>query len=71
MYINGGTFTTTDPNKALGKVGDARVVVPCQTVYVDKNAKYPDYKNAAIEISGGQFSDDACKSYMAENHTVK
>lgn len=71
VYINGGTFTTTDPNKALGKVGDSRVVVPCQTVYVDKDSSYPDYKNAAIEISGGQFSDDACKSYLAENHTVK
>lgn len=71
VSIKGGVFTTSDPDKKTGCVGDSKIVVPCQTVYVDKDAKYPDYKNAAIEISGGQFSDDACKSYLAENHTVK
>lgn len=71
VYINGGTFTTTDPNGELGKVGDSRVAVPCQTVYVDKASQYPDYENATIEISGGKFSDDSCKDYLAEGHEVK
>lgn len=70
VYINGGTFTTTDPNGELGKVGDSRVAVPCQTVYVDKASQYPDYENATIEISGGKFSDDSCKDYLAEGYGI-
>lgn len=70
VYINGGTFTTTDPNGELGKVGDSRVAVPCQTVYVDNASQYPDYENATIEISGGKFSDDSCKDYLAEGYGI-
>ena len=70
VYINGGTFTTTGPNGELGKVGDSRVAVPCQTVYVDKASQYPDYENATIEISGGKFSDDSCKDYLAEGYGI-
>lgn len=70
VYINGGTFTTTDPNGELGKVGDSRVAVPCQTVYVDKASQYPDYENATIEISGGKFSDGSCKDYLAEGYGI-
>lgn len=70
VYINGGTFTTTDPNGELGKVGDSRVAVPCQTVYVDKASQYPDYENATIEISGGKFSDDSSKDYLAEGYGI-
>ena len=70
VYINGGTFTTTDPNGELGKVGDSRIVVPCQTVYVDNASQYPDYENATIEISGGKFSDDSCKDYLAEGYGI-
>lgn len=70
VNINGGTFTTTDPNGELGKVGDSRVAVPCQTVYVDKASQYPDYENATIEISGGKFSDDSCKDYLAEGYGI-
>lgn len=66
VTINGGTFTTTDPDDKTGRVGDSRIVVPCQTVYVDKDSKYPDYENATIEISGGSFSDDACCDYLAD-----
>lgn len=66
VTIKGGTFTTTDPDDKTGRVGDSRVVVPCQTVYVDKDSKYPDYENATIEISGGSFSDDACCDYLAD-----
>ena len=70
VYINGGTFTTTGPNGELGKVGDSRVAVPCQTVYVYKASQYPDYENATIEISGGKFSDDSCKDYLAEGYGI-
>lgn len=71
VTIKGGTFTTTDPDTKKGCVGDSRIVVPCQTVYVDKASQYPDYENATIEISGGKFSDDSCKDYLAEGHEVK
>lgn len=71
VNIKGGTFTTTDPDTKKGCVGDSRIVVPCQTVYVDKASQYPDYENATIEISGGKFSDDSCKDYLAEGHEVK
>lgn len=70
VTINGGTFTTTDPDKKTGRVGDSRVVVPCQTVYVDKDSQYPDYENATVEISGGKFSDDACKDYLADGYGI-
>ena len=70
VTIKGGTFTTTDPDKKTGRVGDSRVVVPCQTVYVDKDSQYPDYENATIEISGGKFSDNACKDYLAEGYGI-
>lgn len=70
VTIKGGTFTTTDPDTKKGCVGDSRIVVPCQTVYVDKASQYPDYENATIEISGGKFSDDSCKDYLAEGHGI-
>lgn len=70
VTINGGTFTTTDPDTKKGCVGDSRIVVPCQTVYVDKASQYPDYENATIEISGGKFSDDSCKDYLAEGYGI-
>lgn len=70
VTIKGGTFTTTDPNTKKGCVGDSRIVVPCQTVYVDKASQYPDYENATIEISGGKFSDDSCKDYLAEGYGI-
>ena len=44
--------------------------MPCQTVYVDKASQYPDYENATIEISGGKFSDDSCKDYLAEGYGI-
>ena len=68
VYINGGTFTTTDPNGKLGKVGDSHVVVPCKTLFVDKYSNYSDYENAQIIVSGGKFSDDACKDYLADGY---
>lgn len=68
VYINGGTFTTTDPNGKLGKVGDSRIVVPCKTLFVDKYSNYSDYENAQIIVSGGKFSDDACKDYLADGY---
>ena len=70
VTIKGGTFTTTDPDTKKGCVGDSRIVVPCQTVYVDKASQYPDYENATIEISGGKFSDDSCKDYLAEGYGI-
>ena len=70
VAIKGGTFTTTDPDTKKGCVGDSRIVVPCQTVYVDKASQYPDYENATIEISGGKFSDDSCKDYLAEGYGI-
>ena len=70
VTIKGGTFTTTDPDTKKGCVGDSRVAVPCQTVYVDKASQYPDYENATIEISGGKFSDDSCKDYLAEGYGI-
>lgn len=70
VTIKGGTFTTTDPDKKTGRVGDSRIVVPCKTVYLDKASQYPDYENAKIEISGGRFSDDACKDYLAEGYGI-
>lgn len=70
VTINGGTFTTTDPDTKKGCVGDSHVVVPCQTVYVDKDSQYPDYENATVEISGGKFSDDSCKDYLADGYGI-
>lgn len=70
VTIKGGTFTTTDPDTKKGCVGDSRIVVPCQTIYVDKASQYPDYENATIEISGGKFSDDSCKDYLAEGYGI-
>lgn len=70
VTIKGGTFTTTDPDTKKGCVGDSRIVVPCQTVYVDKASQYPDFENATIEISGGKFSDDSCKDYLAEGYGI-
>lgn len=70
VTIKGGTFTTTDPDTKKGCVGDSRIVVPCQTVYVDKASQYPDYEYATIEISGGKFSDDSCKDYLAEGYGI-
>lgn len=70
VTIKGGTFTTTDPDDKTGRVGDSRIVVPCQTVYVDKDSKYPDYENATIEISGGSFSDYTCQNYIANGYGV-
>lgn len=70
VTIKGGTFTTNDPDTKKGCVGDSRIVVPCQTVYVDKASQYPDYENATIEISGGKFSDDSCKDYLAEGYGI-
>lgn len=70
VTIKSGTFTTTDPDTKKGCVGDSRIVVPCQTVYVDKASQYPDYENATIEISGGKFSDDSCKDYLAEGYGI-
>ncbi len=70
VTINGGMFTTTDPDKKTGCVGDSRVVVPCQTVYVDKASQYPDYENATVEIFGGKFSDDSCKDYLADGYGI-
>ena len=70
VTIKGGTFTTTDPDTKKGCVGDSRIVMPCQTVYVDKASQYPDYENATIEISGGKFSDDSCKDYLAEGYGI-
>lgn len=70
VYINGGTFTTTDPNGELGKVGDSRVAVPCKTLFVDKYSNYSDYENAQIIVSGGKFSDNACKDYLADGYGI-
>ncbi len=70
VTINGGTFTTTDPDDKTGRVGDSRVVVPCQTVYVDKDSRHSDYENATIEISGGSFSDYTCQNYIANGYGV-
>ena len=70
VTINGGTFTTTDPDTKKGCVGDSRIVVPCQTVYVDKASQYPDYENATIEISGGSFSDDKADDYLEQTYTL-
>ena len=70
VTIKGGTFTTTDPDSKKGCVGDSRIVVPCQTVYVDKASQYPDYENATIEISGGSFSDDEADDYLEQTYTL-
>lgn len=70
VTIKGGTFTTTDPDTKKGCVGDSRIVVPCQTVYVDKASQYPDYENATIEISGGSFSDDKADDYLEQTYTL-
>lgn len=70
VTIKGGTFTTTDPDTKKGCVGDSRIVVPCQTVYVDKASQYPDYENATIEISGGSFSDVKADDYLEQTYTL-
>lgn len=70
VNIKGGTFTTTDPDTKKGCVGDSRIVVPCQTVYVDKASQYPDYENATIEISGGSFSDVKADDYLEQTYTL-
>lgn len=71
VAILGGTFKTTDPDNRKGRVGDSREVVPCQTLYVDKYAEYPDAENATIWLRNGKFSDDSCKDYLESDYTCE
>lgn len=61
ILSRGGTVTikdaqivTTEPSKGYkGMVGDSRVVVPCKTMFIDKECGYSDVEHATIIIKGG------------------
>ena len=64
VTINDAEIQTTEPNKGYkGTVGDSRVVVPCNTMFIDSECGYPALESAKITIKGGKYSDNAGAAY--------
>ena len=70
VTINDAEIVTTEPSEGhKGMVGDARVVVPCKTMFIDRECKYSDVENATIIIKGGKYSDNAGAAYISDGYT--
>lgn len=71
VYIKGdnGSIVTTGGD-VTGWVGDNKNLIPCKALYVDKKANYSDAENAAIVVSGGVYSDDSVKDYLADGYSA-
>ena len=55
--INGGSFVCT--GTATGKVGDSRVVVPCNAIVFDEEAAYPGLTDeSCIIVNGGSYTTE-------------
>lgn len=64
VTINDAEIQTSEPSAGYkGKVGDSRVVVPCKTMFIDRECGYSDVENATIIIKGGKYSDNAGAAY--------
>lgn len=64
VTINDAEIQTTEPNEGYkGTVGDSRVVVPCNTMFIDSECGYPALESAKITIKGGKYSDNAGAAY--------
>lgn len=64
VTINDAQIVTSEPSAGYkGKVGDSRVVVPCKTMFIDRECGYSDVENATIIIKGGKYSDNAGAAY--------
>lgn len=64
VTIEYAEISTTEPSKGYkGMVGDSRVVVPCKTMFIDRECGYSDVENATIIIKGGKYSDNAGAAY--------
>lgn len=64
VTINDAQIVTSEPSAGYKrKVGDSRVVVPCKTMFIDRECGYSDVENATIIIKGGKYSDNAGAAY--------
>ncbi len=64
VTINDAQIVTSEPSAGYkGKVGDSRVVVPCKTMFIDRECGYSDVENATIIIKGGKYSDNTGAAY--------
>lgn len=69
VTINDAEIVTTEPNDGyVGMVGDSRVVVPCKTMFIDRECGYSDVANATIIIKGGKYSDNAGVDYVPDGY---
>lgn len=69
VTINDAEIATTEPNDGyVGMVGDSRVVVPCKTMFIDRECGYSDVENATIIIKGGKYSDNAGVDYVPDGY---
>ena len=58
--LNGGEITATaHPTLETGKVGDARVVVPCSAVVYDKHSNYPGSTDLEVIVNKDMILDGA------------
>lgn len=69
VTINDAEIVTTEPSDGyVGMVGDSRVVVPCKTMFIDRECGYSDVENATIIIKGGKYSDNAGVDYVPDGY---